>query len=141
MQTNPTGTYLISVRPTWADAFFSYRNPKTIELRKGNFGTSLKAGDSIVIYATMPVAEIIGTVNVVKCESLTVDRLWQESRQGMLAKVSRQQFETYYANQESGIGVWVGGKASLKTFFAVFDRQSIASITVWVTIATLDFRF
>ncbi|MEG3960150.1 hypothetical protein [Microcoleus sp. herbarium2] len=107
MQTNPTGTYLISVRPTWADAFFSYRNPKTIELRKGNFGTSLKAGDSIVIYATMPVAEIIGTVKVVKRESLAVDRLWQASEQGRLARVSRQQFETYYTNQESGIGVWV----------------------------------
>jgi predicted transcriptional regulator len=108
MQTNPTGTYLISVRPTWADAFFSYRNPKTIELRKGNFGSSLKAGDSIVIYATMPVAEIIGTVKVVKRESLAVDRLWQTSEQGRLARVSRQQFETYYTNQESGIGVWVG---------------------------------
>ena len=107
MQTNPTGTYLISVRPTWADAFFSYRNPKTTELRKGNFGTSLKAGDSIVIYATMPVAEIIGTVKVVKRESLAVDRLWQTSEQGRLARVSRQQFETYYTNQESGIGVWV----------------------------------
>ena len=108
MQTNPTGTYLISVRPTWADAFFSYRNLKTIELRKGNFGSSLKAGDSIVIYATMPVAEIIGTVKVVKRESLAVDRLWQTSEQGRLARVSRQQFETYYTNQESGIGVWVG---------------------------------
>ena len=47
MQNNPTSTYLISVRPTWADAFFLDRNPKTIELRKGNFGTSLKAGDSL----------------------------------------------------------------------------------------------
>ena len=104
---NPSSTYLISVRPTWADAFFLDRNPKTIELRKGNFGTSLKAGDSIVIYATMPVAEIIGTVKVVKRESLAVDQLWQASKQGRLAKVSREQFETYYTNQESGIGVWV----------------------------------
>ena len=100
-------TYLISVRPTWADSFFLDRNPKTIELRKGSFGTSLKAGDSIVIYATMPVAEILGIVKVVKRELLTVDRLWKESQQGQLAKVSRQQFQTYYTNQESGIGVWV----------------------------------
>jgi hypothetical protein len=46
MQAN---TYLISVRPTWADAFFLDRNPKTIELRKGNFGASLKSGDAIAI--------------------------------------------------------------------------------------------
>jgi predicted transcriptional regulator len=44
------------------DSFFLDRNPKTIELRKGSFGTSLKAGDSIVIYATLPVGEAIGTV-------------------------------------------------------------------------------
>lgn len=73
MQTNPTDTYLISVRPTWADAFFNDRNPKTIELRKGNFGASLKPGDSIVIYATMPVAEIIGTV--FRCEARIADCL------------------------------------------------------------------
>ena len=32
----PTSTFLISVRPTWASAFFLDRDPKTIELRKGN---------------------------------------------------------------------------------------------------------
>jgi hypothetical protein len=55
----------------------------------------------------LPVGEAIGTVKVIKRESLAVDRLWQESPQGQLAKVSREQFKTYYTNQESGIGVWV----------------------------------
>ena len=100
-------TYLISVRPTWADAFFLSQNPKTIELRKGNFGTYLKPGDNIAIYATMPVAELLGIVRVLKRERLPLDRLWQASKQGKLAKVSRDQFDAYYANQESGIGVWV----------------------------------
>ncbi|MEG3987614.1 hypothetical protein QUA13_10735 [Microcoleus sp. S28C3] len=103
----PTSTFLISVRPTWASAFFLDRDPKTIELRKGNFGTSLKAGDSIVIYSTLPVGEAIGTVKVIKRERLPLDRLWQTSQQGRLAKVSQAQFNAYYAQQESGIGVWV----------------------------------
>jgi hypothetical protein len=68
---------------------------KQLNERKGNFGASLKAGDSIAIYATMPVAEILGIVRVMKRESRPISRLWQESRQGMLAKVSRQQFDTY----------------------------------------------
>jgi len=55
----------------------------------------------------MPVAEILGIVKVVKRELLTIDRLWQESQQGQLAKVSRQQFNAYYASQISGVGVWV----------------------------------
>lgn len=103
-----TSTYLISVRPTWADAFFLDRNPKTIELRKGSFGASLKPGDSIVIYATMPIAELLGIVRVLKRESLAVDRLWRASEQGKLARVSRAQFDAYYASQIFGVGVWVG---------------------------------
>jgi predicted transcriptional regulator len=104
MQAN---TYLISVRPTWADAFFLDGNPKTIELRKGNFGASLKSGDAIAIYATMPTAELLGTVQVIKRESLPIEQLWQQSEQGKLARVSRAQFDDYYRNQESGIGVWI----------------------------------
>lgn len=108
MQINSTHTYLISVHPRWASAFFLSHNPKSIELRKGSFGAFLKPGDRIVIYATIPTAELLGIVRVVKRERLSVDRLWELSQHGRLAKVSRQQFDAYYANQESGIGVWVG---------------------------------
>lgn len=78
-------------------------------LRKGSFGASLKPGDVIAIYATMPTAEVLGIVRVLKRESLSIDRLWRASEQGRLAKVSRKQFKTYYTNQEWGVGVWVGG--------------------------------
>lgn len=105
--TKPTHTYLISVRPTWADAFFNVHSPKKIELRKGNFGASLKPGDNIAIYATMPVAEVLGTVKVSMRESLPINELWRLSKQGQLARVSEAQFNAYYAQQESGIGVWV----------------------------------
>ena len=107
MQTKATGTYLISVHPRWAASFFLSHNSKTIELRKGNFGASLKPGDSIVIYATMPTAKLLGIVRVLKREILPIDRLWRASEQGQLARVTRQQFDAYYCNQESGIGVWV----------------------------------
>ena len=33
--------------------------------------------------------------------------MWQASQQGQLARVSQAQFNAYYAQQESGIGVWV----------------------------------
>jgi predicted transcriptional regulator len=115
----PTNTYLISVRPVWASAFFLSHNAKSIELRKGNFGTSLKPGDVIAIYATLPVGKLIGRVRVIKRESLTIDRLWQASQQGRLAKVSREQFETYYANQELGIGVWVSAAELLPSPIAL----------------------
>ena len=108
-------TYLISVRPTWADAFFLDRNPKTIELRKGNFGTSLKPGDVIAIYATLPTAEVLGTVRVSMRESLPTSELWWLTKQGQLARVSEAQFNAYYAQQETGIGVWVDSAELLPT--------------------------
>jgi predicted transcriptional regulator len=46
-------------------------------------------------------------VQFAKRELLSIEQLWEESEQGKLAKVSRVQFDAYYANQESGIGVWV----------------------------------
>jgi predicted transcriptional regulator len=102
-----TSTYLISVHPRWASSFFLNRNPKTIELRKGNFGASLRLGDNIAIYGTMPTAEVLGIVQVAKREILPLKQLWQVSEQGKLAKVSEAQFNAYYAQQESGIGIWV----------------------------------
>jgi len=62
---------------------------------------------------------VIGTVKVVKRESLAVDRLWRASEQGQLAKVSRAQFDGYYNNQELGIGVWVGGAQLLPSPIAL----------------------
>ena len=112
-------TYLISVHPCWASAFFLSHNPKTIELRKGSFGVSLKPGDRIAIYATLPTAEVLGIVQVVRRELLAVDRLWRESEQGKLAKISRAQFDAYYANQESGIGVWVAAPELLPSPIAL----------------------
>lgn len=111
--------FLISVHPRWACAFFLSHNPKTIELRKRSFGASLKPGDTIVVYSTLPEAKAIGTVKVVKRESLAVDRLWRASEQGQLAKVSRAQFDGYYNNQELGIGVWVGGAQLLPSPIAL----------------------
>ncbi|MEG4408925.1 hypothetical protein [Microcoleus sp. MON2_D5] len=101
-------TFLTSVHPRWASGFFLTHNPKTIELRKGSFGACLKPGDRIAIYATLPTAEVLGIVQVVKRQSLPIDRLWRASEQGQLAKVSRAQFDAYYANQQSGVGVWIG---------------------------------
>jgi len=135
MQTNPTGTYLISVRPTWADAFFLGRNPKTIELRKGCFGASLKPGDSIVIYATMPVAELLGIVRIVKREILPIARLWNESQQGQLARVSRTQFDDYYRNQELGIGIWVGAAKLLLSSDRTFSTSPELGLPLEATAA------
>ena len=102
-------TFLISVRPNWARSLLpQLQSCIRSFLRKGSFGASLQPDDSIVIYSTVPVGKAIGTVRVIKRQSLTVDQLWEESQQGILAKVSRTQFDAY--GSESGIGYWsLGG--------------------------------
>lgn len=100
--------YLISVKPKWANAFFDSKNPKSIELRKGSFGASLKSGDSLVVYSTMPQGRAIGTVKFFVRETLPLFALWHRSKQGEWAYVSQKDFEAYYANQEFGVAVWVG---------------------------------
>ena len=131
MKNEPDRTFLISVHPRWASAFFLSHNPKVIELRKSSFGASLKTGDSIVIYATMPTAEIIGIVQFVKRELLPIEQLWEKSEQGKLAKVSRAQFDAYYANQESGIGVWVSAAELFPSQESPFQN----SAEIWSALA------
>jgi hypothetical protein len=78
--------------------------PKVDRTQKRKFW-SVPPTYTIVVYATLPERKAIGTVKVVRRESLTVDQLWRASQQVKLAKVSRVQFDAYYANQESGIRV------------------------------------
>jgi predicted transcriptional regulator len=98
-------TYLMSVKPTWASLFFSDDRPKTVELRKGNFGSSLSAGDRLLIYATLPVGEVIGEVRVRDRSQIWIDRLRRETEQ--YAQVSAEDFDAYYQGKDAGVAVWV----------------------------------
>lgn len=125
MKTKSDRTFLISVRPRWASTFFLSHNPKSIELRKGNFGASLKPGDNLVIYSTLPQGKVIGTVKVVKREPLIIDRLWEQSQRGKLAYVTQSEFDTYYSNTICGVGIWVSEPKQWKQPIGLFEMREI----------------
>jgi predicted transcriptional regulator len=125
MKTKSDRTFLISVRPRWASTFFLSHNPKSIELRKGNFGASLKPGDNLVIYSTLPQGKVIGTVKVVKREPLIIDRLWEQSQQGKLTYVTQSEFDTYYSNTICGVGIWVSEPRQWKHPLGLFELREI----------------
>jgi len=125
MKTKSDRTFLISVRPRWASTFFLSPNPKSIELRKGNFGASLKPGDNLVIYSTLPQGKVIGTVKVVKREPLIIDRLWEQSQRGKLAYVTQSEFDTYYSNTICGVGIWVSEPRQWKHPLGLFELREI----------------
>lgn len=58
--------------------------------------------------------------------------LWQVPQQGTLAKVSCSEFDSYYANHELGVGVWVGGVELLLSS----DRLLQTSPEIWSALAT-----
>ncbi len=95
----------MSVKPNWADLFFLTDTPKTVELRKGNFGKSLKAGDRLLIYDTLPVGKVIGEVRVRDRSQLWIDSLRSATEQ--FAQVSKEDFEAYYQGKDYGVAVWV----------------------------------
>jgi predicted transcriptional regulator len=104
----PDRTFIISVRPQWAHLFFDSDNRKSVELRKAGFGRLLIPGDTIVIYATLPVGAAIGTVVVSRCEcKKTPETLWRSTNQGHLAKVTRSEFDTYYRDAKAAMAIWV----------------------------------
>lgn len=85
---------LLSVKPKWAELIIS--GEKTVELRKSNFPDHVK---KIVIYATKPVGEIVGIVEVsgiVKSSSCQFS--WSGNTIYQSAKVSYQEFWKYYNN-------------------------------------------
>ena len=125
MKTKSDRTFLISVRPRWASTFFLSHNPKSIELHKGNFGASLKPGDNLVIYSTLPQGKVIGTVKVVKREPLIIDRLWEQSQRGKLAYVTQSEFDTYYSNTICGVGIWVSEPKQWKQPIGLFEMREI----------------
>jgi predicted transcriptional regulator len=98
-------TYLISVKPNWADKFFLIATPKTVELRKGSFGQFLKADDRLLIYATLPIGEVIGEVRVRHRAQYWIDKLRSETKN--FAQVSREDFDAYYRGKDHGVAVWV----------------------------------
>lgn len=98
-------TYLISVKPKWANLFFDRATPKTVELRKGSFGKLLKAGDQLLIYSTLPVGQIIGEVRVRNRTQLPTDQLRSQTEE--FAQVSPEDFESYYRSKDEGVAVWV----------------------------------
>ena len=100
-----SNTYLISVKPQWASLFFDLDTPKAVELRKGSFGKVLIPGDRLLIYATLPVGKVLGSVMVCDRRELPIPEL--RSITEHLAQVSNEDFDDYYQGKNAGVGVWV----------------------------------
>jgi predicted transcriptional regulator len=80
---------LLSVRPQYAESILT--GIKRAEIRRQRPGVD--PGTPVIIYATMPVAAVVGTAKIEKVYEGSPTALWNDYRH--LTGVTRQDFDTY----------------------------------------------
>ncbi len=101
MDTDLSEIALISVRPPYADAILSGR--KRVEFRKSPFRRKVRY---VVIYATKPIAKVLGWFKVDGVEAMPPTELWR--RFSVIGGVAEQDFRDYYADADIGYAIRIG---------------------------------
>ncbi len=83
---------LLSIKPKYANEIISGR--KKFEFRKVKCQNEI---DTIIIYATAPVKQVIGEVKVIDILQDTVSKIWNEAKDK--AGISENEFKEYYAGR------------------------------------------
>lgn len=63
------------------------------------------AGDEVVVYATVPIAAVLGKFTVKSVDSSKLTELWQGTRK--VAAVSNSEFDAYFDGLDRGVGIWI----------------------------------
>jgi len=91
---------LLSIRPEFAEAILS--GTKQVEFRKVPFSRSVR---TVIVYATKPVGQIIGTFEVSRIEQTSPTRLWDMF--GSVGGVTRRHFRQYFQGRRVAYGIRV----------------------------------
>jgi predicted transcriptional regulator len=90
---------LLSIRPTFANLIAS--GGKTVELRR-RF-PAVPSGTTLVIYATQPVAAVLGITPLRCLTASTLPVLWRKF--GVASAVTRETFDLYFTECTRGIAI------------------------------------
>ncbi len=90
---------LISIRPRFADLILN--GDKTVELRRTK--PSVKVGDSVLLYASSPICELIGTCIVLAVDVGTASDLW--NLEGSRAGLTKPEFDSYFQGAVRAVGI------------------------------------
>jgi predicted transcriptional regulator len=93
---------LLSIKPEFAEKIFS--GDKGFEYRKAIF----KRHDvkTVIVYATRPIAKIIGEFDVEEIISGQPDDVWQKTKSK--SGITRDFFDTYYKDRRSAFAIKIG---------------------------------
>jgi len=98
MQDDPR-TLLISIRPRFVELILG--GAKTVELRRTR--PKVSPGDRVLLYASSPVRELIGSCAVEQVDAAPVERLW--AMHGAQSGVSKSEFDEYFAGAANAVGI------------------------------------
>lgn len=90
---------LISIRPRFADLILG--GSKTVELRR--IRPAVDEGDRVLLYASSPVRELIGSCTVAGVDVGSADELWKSH--GDHSGVSRSEFDHYFEGAVRAVGI------------------------------------
>lgn len=86
---------LLSVRPRFAEAILS--GQKTVEVRRRR--VAAREGSPVVLYASSPVMAVVGTAQLERSETLSLQDAW--SSHGHAMGINRCEFDDYLAGTDT----------------------------------------
>lgn len=92
---------LLSIKPCFAEAILG--GTKTFELRRSLFQSEHVR--RVLLYASRPVAKVIGEFTIGRVLALDLDSLWEHTCHG--SAVSRSYFDAYFRGRQYGYAIEV----------------------------------
>lgn len=91
---------LLSIHPEFAEAILDGR--KQYEFRRAVFKQDI---DEILVYATLPIARVIGSFKVAAIYEGPPNKIWAETK--LLAGVSKARFDLYFKDRSRAFAIQV----------------------------------
>ena len=104
----------MSIHPV--HAFAILQKSKQVEFRKRPVCSDVS---HILIYATQPIGAIVGAFAIVDQCTSHPNRLWDDFHE--IGGISRDLFDTYYGEKESGTGIRIGQVYAMPDFVSLED--------------------
>lgn len=93
---------LLSIKPQYAEQIFN--GTKKYEYRKSIF--KLKNVQTIIVYASSPIKQVIGEFSIDHIFCADVDTVWEVTKQ--YAGVSHDFYKSYFANKKRAYAIKIG---------------------------------
>lgn len=99
---------LLSIKPEFAFKIFD--GTKKFEFRKSIF--KREGIDSVIVYASYPVQEVIGEFKIKQILNGDVETIWQKTSSA--AGISKPYYDEYFANKDTAFAIQVGRRSRYK---------------------------